>query len=215
LDTLAIDLDGTLLDTLVDLTNGLAPILATRGLPLLTATDVRPLIGDGLAALLERALAHYGQAPHPGDYSAFAQAYEHVSGTDTRPYEGALAALDHAAANGWQLAICTNKAEAAARHLLDRLGLSSRFAAVCGGDTFSVSKPDPGHLLGTIERAGGTADRSVAIGDLRHDLLAARAGGVPAIWAEWGYGTTETRTLADATATSWKDVSSIARRLLP
>ena len=61
--------------------------------------------------------------------------------------------------------MCTNKLESLSRLLLGELGLLDRFAAICGGDTFAVKKPDGGHVLGTIERAGGVPARAVMVGD--------------------------------------------------
>ena len=62
--------------------------------------------------------------------------------------------------DGWQLAVCTNKPEAAARSLLGALGLAHYFAAIGGGDSFPVRKPDPAHLLATLKAAGGDAARA-------------------------------------------------------
>ena len=61
----------------------------------------------------------------------------------SRPFEGLESALDELSARGFRFAVCTNKLEWLSKLLLDQLGLSSRFAAICGADTFGVSKPDP------------------------------------------------------------------------
>jgi phosphoglycolate phosphatase len=73
----------------------------------------------------------------------------------SRPFEGLEAALDDLEAQGYRFAVCTNKLEWLSKRLLDALGLSGRFAAICGADTFGVSKPDPVILQQTIARAGG------------------------------------------------------------
>jgi phosphoglycolate phosphatase len=64
-----------------------------------------------------------------------------------------------------------------------------RFAALGGGDSFPVRKPDPGHLLATIEAAGGMGAGAVMIGDHRNDIAAARGAGIPCVFVGWGYGT--------------------------
>ena len=97
------------------------------------------------------------------------------------------AALDRFVAAGWDLAVCTNKLEGLSLQLLDALGLTQRFAAICGGDTFPVRKPDPAHLLGTIERAGGDPKRSVMVGDSGTDIATARAAGIPVVAFTFGY----------------------------
>ncbi len=86
------------------------------------------------------------------------------------------------------MAVCTNKPEAAARKLLEELGLADRFAALGGGDSFPVRKPDPRHLLATLAAAGADRQRAVMIGDHRNDVQAAAGAGVPCIFAGWGYG---------------------------
>ena len=211
---LVLDLDGTLVDTLDDLTLALAPVLEARGLAPLASAEVRPLIGDGIAALLARALRARSAEPRPGDLDDYVASYDRQSGQRSRLYDGAANALDRATDEGWTLAVCTNKPERPARELLDELGVAGRFAAICGGDTFPVRKPDPGHLRLTVEAAGGTVARSVMVGDLGHDLHAARGATIASIWAAWGYGAPDTGTLADAAAQAWNDVPSLAARLL-
>ena len=73
----------------------------------------------------------------------------------SRPFEGLEAALDDLEAQGYRFAVCTNKLEWLSKRLLDELGLSARFSAICGADTFGVSKPDPVILQQTVARAGG------------------------------------------------------------
>jgi phosphoglycolate phosphatase len=70
---------------------------------------------------------------------------------------------------------------------LDRLGLSPRFAAICGADTFGVSKPDPVILRETVARAGGHMSRTIMVGDAGTDIGVARRAGVPVIAVTFGY----------------------------
>ena len=71
--------------------------------------------------------------------------------------------------------------------MLDQLGLSERFAAICGGDTFGVSKPDPDILRQTVARAGGRLATTVMVGDAGTDIGVARRAGVPVIAVSFGY----------------------------
>ena len=89
-------------------------------------------------------------------------------------------------ADGWRLAVCTNKPVVPARAVLAQFGIAALFRAVGGGDSFPTRKPDPAHLLATMGEAGG--GRAVMIGDHVNDMLAARGAGIPAIFAGWGYG---------------------------
>ena len=75
------------------------------------------------------------------------------------------------------------------RRLLQELGIDGYFAAIAGRDTFAVSKPDPGHLTGTIALAGGDPSHALMIGDSEVDLRTAKAAGVPIVLVSFGYAT--------------------------
>jgi phosphoglycolate phosphatase len=91
------------------------------------------------------------------------------------------------AADGFRFAVCTNKLERLSRLLLDALGLTHRFAAICGQDTFGVQKPDPDMLRRTIAVAGGIVQRAIMVGDSGTDIRTARAAGIPIIAVDFGY----------------------------
>jgi phosphoglycolate phosphatase len=115
--------------------------------------------------------------------------YEANIAAESRPFPGAVAALDALAAQGATLAVCTNKREHLSRRLLEALGIDRYFGAIAGRDTFAVSKPDPGHLTGAIALAGGDPSRAVMIGDSEVDLRTAKAAGIPIILVSFGYAT--------------------------
>ena len=117
------------------------------------------------------------------------------------------------AREGWRLAVCTNKPEKAARTLLAALGLAALFAAVGGGDSFPVRKPDPAHLLATLQAAAGEPGHAVMAGDHANDVAAARGAGVPCIFAAWGYGPPAMAEGAAAVARDFVELTVIARRL--
>jgi phosphoglycolate phosphatase len=98
--------------------------------------------------------------------------------------------------------------------LLDELGILSLMAAVGGADTVPARKPDPAHLLVTLAAMGGDAGHAVMLGDHANDVLAARAAGMPAIFAGWGYGPPAMAEGAAAVAARIEDVPAIAARLL-
>jgi phosphoglycolate phosphatase len=103
----------------------------------------------------------------------------------SRPYPGAVDALDALAARGARLAVCTNKLERLARLVLDTLGLGDRFVTVVGGDSTEALKPDPAPLRAMIDQAGG--GRTLFVGDSDNDMLAAKAAGVPSVAVSFGY----------------------------
>ena len=211
---LVFDLDGTLVDSLDDLTAALNRLPARAGLPALDADTVRPMVGDGVGALVARAMTHDGRTATPADVADYLAIYGAATAVRTRPFDGIPDMLEACARRGWRLAVCTNKPHAAARTLLESLGLRAYFAAIGGGDSFTSRKPAPGHLVATIAAAEGALGRAVMIGDHHNDIAAAAAAHVPSIFASWGYGTAAMGAAADAVATRVADLPEHAARLL-
>ncbi|TBW40905.1 phosphoglycolate phosphatase [Siculibacillus lacustris] len=188
---LVFDLDGTLVDTAADLIGALNRVLTGEGLGAVKIENAGALIGAGARAMLTRGFRMNGREPDAADldrlFPVFLALYAADLVTESRPYPGVTAMLARFAAAGWRFAICTNKPEALSVRMIEALGLSAHFAAICGGDTFAVRKPDGAHVLGTIARAGGDAARAIMIGDSLNDVAAARAAGIPVIGVSWGY----------------------------
>ncbi len=185
------DLDGTLADTAGDLVGTLNVILRQEGLSPLPLAQARDMIGAGARALIERGFEAAGKDLTP-DYldELFRQFMVHYGENicvETRLFPGVEEALDRLEAAGFLLAVCTNKVEEHSVKLLDVLGISHRFAANCGRDTFPYFKPDPRHLTLTIERAGGDPARAVMVGDSRTDIVTAQNAGIPVVAVPFGY----------------------------
>jgi phosphoglycolate phosphatase len=124
-----------------------------------------------------------------------------------------LGALDALAAGGWRIGICTNKPERPTAALLRHFGLGPRFAAVIGGDTLSVRKPDPAPLAAAIAALGGLP--SVFVGDSETDSETARRAGVPLALYTEGYRKTPLGALHhDAAFSDFAELPEIAARLL-
>jgi phosphoglycolate phosphatase len=211
---LVLDLDGTLVDTVPDLAAALNRLMAARGLPPFSETATAAMVGDGVAKLVERAFATHGRAPDADAVSEFSRDYtEHVA-VASRLYPNVAPVLRGLVDEGWRLAVCTNKPEAAARALLAALDLAPLIAAVGGGDSFLVRKPDPAHLLATLRAAGGDPAAAVMVGDHANDVAAATAAGMPCIFAAWGYGPPAMAKGAVAVARDITDMAAIVRRLI-
>ena len=179
------------MDTAPDLINALNFVLDREGLPLVPLASARNMIGAGARKLIERGLELEGRSASIEDVtrltSDFIDHYAaHISDV-SRPFEGVESALDDLQSIGYRFAVCTNKLEWLSRLLLDQLGLSSRFSAICGADTFGVSKPDPAILKQTIARAGGQLSSTIMVGDAGPDIGVARRAGIPVIGVEFGY----------------------------
>jgi phosphoglycolate phosphatase len=189
--TVVFDLDGTLVDTAPDLISALNFILDREGLPPVPLKSARTMIGAGVRRLLERGLEVDGRNASVEDINRltddFIDYYAAHIADASRPFEGLETALDDLQAQGYRFAVCTNKLEWLSRRLLDRLGLSARFAAICGADTFGISKPDPAILQQTVARAGGQLSTTIMVGDAGPDIGVARRAGIPVIGVEFGY----------------------------
>jgi phosphoglycolate phosphatase len=213
--TLLLDLDGTLVHSVPDLAAALNRLMRARGLAGFSQPETARMVGDGVARLVERAFAARGRDPDADAIAAFSADYQAHATEETRAYPGVAEGLRSLADAGWKLAVCTNKPEAAARTILSALGLGPLLAAVGGGDSFAVRKPDPAHLLATLEAAGGDHARALAAGDHANDVLAARGAGIPCIFASWGYGPPSMAEGATAVAGDFAELVAISRRLLP
>jgi phosphoglycolate phosphatase len=189
--TVVFDLDGTLVDTAPDLINALNFVLGREGLPPVPLHSARNLIGAGARRLIERGLELEGRAATTDDITRlmgdFIDYYAAHIADVSRPFEGLEGALDDLNTLGYRFAVCTNKLEWLSKLLLDQLGLSSRFSAICGADTFGISKPDPAILQQTIARAGGQLASTIMVGDAGPDIGVARSAGIPVIGVEFGY----------------------------
>lgn len=191
--TLVFDLDGTLVDTAPDLMAALNHVLTNEGFEPLPLDAARGMIGAGARALLERGLtavkAERTAEETDALFETFLDYYTKHIADDGKPYPGVLEAADRFAAEGWQLAVCTNKLEGLSRSLLAELGIEGKFAAVGGGDSFAVKKPDPEHLFQTIALAGGDPLHAVMVGDSETDIATAKAARVPVVAVDFGYTT--------------------------
>jgi phosphoglycolate phosphatase len=166
-------------------------VLDREGLPPVPLHSARNIIGAGARKLIERGLELDGRSAGVHDITRltgdFIDYYAAHIADASRPFEGLEGALDDLGAIGYRFAVCTNKLEWLSKLLLDRLGLSSRFSAICGADTFGISKPDPTILRETIARAGGQLSSTIMVGDAGPDIGVARRAGIPVIGVEFGY----------------------------
>jgi phosphoglycolate phosphatase len=197
--TVVFDLDGTLVDTAPDLIETLNVVFARDGLPPVEYAAARDMIGGGARRMIEMALKLEGRTLADGVvdrmFADFIEYYAAHIADRSQPFPGLDAALDRLAARGCRFAVCTNKLEGLSRLLLEALGLTSRFVAICGQDTFGIQKPDPEILRRTIEAAGGEMQRAVMVGDSGTDIATARNAGIPVVAVDFGYSETPIREL--------------------
>jgi phosphoglycolate phosphatase len=203
LKALVIDLDGTLLDTAPGLTDALNKALAEVGRSPLTLADVKPMIGDGVDTLIERAMAATGGALSPSALAATVARYRALMRDMPMPpaFAGARAALGRFNEWGVKLAVCTNKPEAAARDVLDKTQLIHFLDVVVGADAAPL-KPDPAMVHQALDALGVNASVAALIGDSEVDVATAQAAHLPVVLLAHGY---VRGTLADAGADAVAD----------
>ncbi|MDX5351371.1 MAG: phosphoglycolate phosphatase [Paracoccaceae bacterium] len=185
---LVFDLDGTLIDSAPDIHAAANKVFGNKGLPTFPFAVVRGFIGNGVAVLVSRLLAHQGledDGPlHRELVADFLSLYEEAFDLTTL-YPDALDALHRLSAAGHRLAICTNKPAAPTRAALRHFGLEALFPVVIGGDSLPQRKPDPAPLRAALAAMG--AGKPLFIGDSEVDAATARAAGVPLALFTGGY----------------------------
>lgn len=183
-----IDLDGTLVDTLPDITFCVDRMLMELKLPTVGQERVREWIGNGTEALIRSALGGQLEAErYARAFPVFAQLYGKHASDRSRVYDGVLVALNSFRTTGVALACVTNKASAFTHKLLADLHLDAYFSLVICGDTLARRKPDPLPLLHATRHFGVAPEQALFIGDSANDVTAARAAGMPVVCVTYGY----------------------------
>jgi phosphoglycolate phosphatase len=188
-----LDLDGTLLDTVLDLHAAANGMLADLGRPGVAVEDIRAYVGRGIPNLVKRVLAGKLEAaddplPPPDDaLASFRKHYGEVSGRAAKPFPGVMDGLAALKAKGLPLGVITNKAAAFTGPLLQRTGLAPFMSVVVSGDQLPRAKPDPMPMIWACGRLGVSPADAVMIGDSVHDFQAGRAAGCRVWLVPYGY----------------------------
>ena len=181
------DLDGTLIDTLDDITDSLNVAFAARGLPALERLRVRELIGEGLRNLIQRASGNDQPAALDELVLRYRAAYTERMYARTRPYPKIEALLDALCAAGVPMAILSNKSHEFTVPLVQRLLPRWPFAGVRGSDASAARKPDPGSALTLAGAMDRSPDAVWFVGDSDVDIETAHNAGMTSVAVTWGY----------------------------
>jgi phosphoglycolate phosphatase len=181
------DLDGTLVDSVADLTTAVNEALGrlAPGAPTLAVETVRAYVGNGAGALISRSIARAGvSVPVEAAREAFLECYGRRLLDTTRPYPGVVEGLQ--AMKPPRLAVLTNKPGDLSRRILEGLGLARYFARIWGAGDVPLRKPDPGGLLGLLAALEVPGEDALMVGDSAVDVQTARAAGVRAVGVTYG-----------------------------
>ena len=188
---IAIDLDGTMLHTVPQLTAAANQMLRKMDYAPVSQELLASYIGNGIDWLVKRALT--GEMHATPDNALYEHAlpifHQHYAQLllQSKPYDGVVQGMEAMLAAGFRLACVTNKASRYTNPLLEGAGLLKYFELVISGDTLARKKPDPLPLLHTAEFFGIAPAQLLMIGDSQTDTLAARASGCPVFCVPYGY----------------------------
>jgi phosphoglycolate phosphatase len=203
------DLDGTLVDSLDDLTAAVNHMLSGFGKPMLTVEAVRNLVGKGARNLVQRALDCRSAAEIEQGLSLFTDYNAAHIADVSRLYPGVSDLLEMLAASGTSLAVISNKGESLSRQILTTLNIDRFFRIIAGGDTFEEMKPSPLPLLRVMDSLAVSAAETVMVGDSINDIQAGNLAGVQTIACNWGYGTSDELSDATVRVSSCRELSAI------
>jgi phosphoglycolate phosphatase len=186
-DTVIFDLDGTLLDTLEDLTDSVNFTMALYGYPLRTVGEVRQFVGNGAGRLIELSIPG---GTHSADYTksleAFRRHYTSNMQNKTKPYDGIVELLRELTGQGCRIAVVSNKIDTAVKGLC-RIHFGENIQAAIGDSERVIKKPSPDMVFEALRELGSSANRAIYVGDSEVDAETAQNAGLPLVGVTWGF----------------------------
>jgi phosphoglycolate phosphatase len=183
------DLDGTLLDTIEDITDSLNAALAADGFRTYTPAEMKMFVGSGLKEMLARAMAGLAHTPEQlaSVRARYVKEYAARQTVKTRPYPGLAQAIDQLRALGVRTAVLSNKPQEATLRTAEHYFTLARFDLVVGQREGVPVKPDPTSLFGIIKELGLKKEECLFVGDSDVDMLTAANAGLKKVGVLWGF----------------------------
>ncbi|AUS07026.1 phosphoglycolate phosphatase [Pseudotamlana carrageenivorans] len=191
------DFDGTLINSIPDLTLAVNKMLKHYKASTLTIEEVTPFIGNGAMPLVKRAFAKGLPEKELTElfleeaFKVYIAAYEEELCKDTFMYPGVLETLNDLKSKGYKLAICTNKPYGFIEPILDKLEIKAFFDLWVGEDSLPEKKPHALPLHHLVEAMQTTVENSIMVGDSKNDILAAQNAKMDSIGVSYGYNYNE------------------------
>lgn len=186
-EAVLLDMDGTVLDTLEDLTDAVNAALREFGLPAVEEGKVRASLGNGAARLIQCcAPEDCGQARREQVLAWYKPYYDAHCRIKTRPYQGIVPMMERLKAQGVKLAIISNKPDPAVKELAAAFFPGLLDSAVGESETIR-RKPDPDAVLTAAEQLGVSREKCVYVGDSEVDVMTAKNAGMDGIAVSWGF----------------------------
>ena len=188
MDLLIFDLDGTLVDSRLDLANSVNAMLAHMGMGALTNERVYTYVGNGAPVLVRRSL---GEQATEEEFRRALQFFMEYYGAhdleETTLYPGVRESLDRFRGAGKRMAVLTNKPAAMSREILEGLGVAGHFFQILGGDSLEHRKPHPMGVETLMREAGTDRARTMMVGDSSVDVATARNAGIACCGVTYGF----------------------------
>ncbi len=195
MDLLIFDLDGTLIDSRLDLANAVNATRRHMGMEPLSNERVYGYVGNGAPVLIRRALGEQAtEAELQEALEFFLEYYGQHMLDHTALYPGVRDSIDRLRAAGKRMAVLTNKPVRMSRTIVEGLGVAGHFFQVYGGNSFEFKKPNPVGIRALMEEAGVGQDRALMVGDSSVDVQTARNAGIRCCGVTYGF---QPETLAD------------------
>ncbi len=192
INTLLFDLDGTLVDSVPDLAAALNHMRTTLNLSTVSTDVVKNIVGKGFPNTVRAILAldlpaQEVEALHDKALKLTLDAYSECHGLSTLIYPGVIETLELLQKQDYKMAVVTNKEEAHAIALLEKINLSQYFEYIIGGDSTAHYKPHPDSIFKALSELNSTSEEAIMIGDSETDIKAAQAAKIPVIAVTYGY----------------------------
>jgi phosphoglycolate phosphatase len=179
------DLDGTLVDTVQDITNALNYALVSHGIKALTVRDTMKLVGKGVTRLVEKVLPAGREHLKEDVMKKFLEYYSEHLIENSKEFPHVRETLENL--NHFKKAVLSNKREVLSKRLLEGLDLEKYFNIIIGSDTAGERKPSPVPVLYAISKLNVRPEESIVVGDSYYDIEAGKMAGTKTVAVTYGY----------------------------
>lgn len=192
INTILFDMDGTLLDTLEDITDSLNKTLQDYGYPLRSLTEVKSFVGNGAKTLVQRALPSDVNESISKDFLlSYQENYMNNLQNKTKPYDDIINLLEELKKLGFRLGIVSNKPQDGVTSL--SIDYFNKYMDVAIGESLDTTKkPAPDGIYKAIDKLNSTKEETIYVGDSEVDVLTAKNAGLLSVGVTWGFRSKET-----------------------
>ena len=203
------DLDGTLIDSIPDLTDAVNHMRSSFSLSELSQEEVASLVGEGAKRLVEDALPGFNQEDQQKGLDCFLEYnFKHII-DKTRLYPEVTKTLKTLKDRGYILTVASNKSEFHCKEILRLLKADHYFSAILGAESASERKPSPAPIFHLMQQFKALNSETVMVGDSINDIKAGKSAGVLTIGCEYGYGSNDELKEADGTISSFEQIVAL------